>query len=125
LSGVEVRPRLSPRTDIGGFGLNYWEALINPVVAREAPSSAYLQNLSPQPTRTIPDGSTPEIRPQELPAGPRGLPQNDRPGPTPDHILARGRTLFVRVAFEVLILFFRVFEKLSDIHAAIEAAEAR
>ena len=34
-------------------------------------------------------------------------------------------TLFVRVVFEVLILFFRVFEKLSDIHAAIEAAEAR
>ena len=33
-------------------------------------------------------------------------------------------TLFVRVVFEVLILFFRVFEKLSDIHAAIEASEA-
>ena len=30
-------------------------------------------------------------------------------------------TLFVRVVFEVLILFFKIFEKLSSIHAAIEA----
>ena len=30
-------------------------------------------------------------------------------------------TLFVRVVFEVMILFFRVFEKLSAIHSAIEA----
>lgn len=34
-------------------------------------------------------------------------------------------TLFVRVIFEALILFFRMFEKLSDIHAAIEAADKR
>lgn len=34
-------------------------------------------------------------------------------------------TLFVRVVFEALILFFRIFEKLSDIHAAIEAADPR
>ena len=30
-------------------------------------------------------------------------------------------TLFVRVLFEVLILCFRIFEKLSDIHGALEA----
>ena len=30
-------------------------------------------------------------------------------------------TLFVRVVFEVMILFFRVFEKLSDIETAIDA----
>lgn len=29
-------------------------------------------------------------------------------------------TLFVRVVFEAMILFFRVFEKLTDIHAALE-----
>ena len=34
-------------------------------------------------------------------------------------------TLFVRVLFEVMILLFRVFEKLSDIHAAIETSGGR
>jgi len=34
-------------------------------------------------------------------------------------------TLFVRVLFEVMILFFRVFEKLSDIEAAIDSRTAR
>ena len=34
-------------------------------------------------------------------------------------------TLFVRIVFEGMILFFRVFEKLSDIEAAIDAGNAR
>jgi hypothetical protein len=34
-------------------------------------------------------------------------------------------TLFVRVVFEVLLLFFRVYEKLSQIQQTLEARQAR
>ena len=33
-------------------------------------------------------------------------------------------TLFMRVVFEVTILFFRILEELSDIHVAVEADES-